>query len=58
MAAHPDTAKVDFNASVWLLNDEPWAPDFAASLDANGLRHKDMLRLQTPGLNGLGNSAS
>jgi phenol hydroxylase P4 protein len=41
-----------------LLNDEPWAPDFAASLDANGLRHKDMLRLQTPGLNGLGNSAS
>lgn len=58
MAAHPDTAKVDFNASVWLLNDQPWVPDFAASLDANGLRHKDMLRLQTPGLNGLGNSAS
>ena len=58
IASHPDSARADLCAATWYLNDQPFQPDFAASLEANGLRHKDMLRLDTPGLDGIAGSCS
>lgn len=58
IAAHPDSARADLSSAIWYLNDEPFQPDLATSLEANGLRHKDMLRLDTPGLNGIAGSCS
>ncbi|MCY1296430.1 hypothetical protein D9M69_375150 [compost metagenome] len=58
IAAHPDSAAADLRNATWYLNDAPFRPDFDASLQANGLRHKDMLRLDTPGLNGIAGSYS
>lgn len=58
IAAHPDSAEADLYRASWYLNDAPFQPDFDASLAANGLRHKDMLRLDTPGLNGIAGSCS
>ena len=57
-AAHPDSAAANLREAVWLLNDQPFQPELSASLQANGLRHKDMLRLETPGLNGIAGSCS
>ncbi|MCQ4326696.1 phenol hydroxylase [Stutzerimonas stutzeri] len=57
-AAHPDSAAADLRRATWYLNDEPFQPELSASLAANGLRHKDMLRLDTPGLNGIAGSCS
>lgn len=51
--AHPDSARIDFSAAVWILNGEPLTPDLGASLEANGVDHKSLLRLVTPGLSGL-----
>ncbi len=56
--AHPDSAKIDFSQALWQLNDQPFTPDYAASLEANGIDHKSMLRLNTPGLNGIQGSCS
>lgn len=58
IAAHPDSAATDLRNAVWYLNDEPFSPAFDASLAANGLRHKDMLRMDTPGLDGIAGSCS
>jgi phenol hydroxylase P4 protein len=55
---HPDSARVDFNEVVWNLNGERFVPDYASSLEANGIDHKSMLRLNTPGLNGVLGSCS
>jgi len=52
-ASHPDAANADFLAAQWLLNDEPFTPDADASLIDNGIDHKSMLTVTTPGLNGL-----
>ncbi|RTL47486.1 MAG: phenol hydroxylase [Rhodocyclaceae bacterium] len=52
--AHPDFAKVDWSKVEWLKNSQPWTPDFGKSVDANGIRHKDLLRFRTPGLAGIG----
>ncbi|WP_226686181.1 phenol hydroxylase subunit P4 [Stutzerimonas stutzeri] len=58
IAPHPDSAKVDLRNITWYLNDEPFQPNLFASLEANGLRHKDMLRMVTPGLDGIAGSCS
>ncbi len=52
-AAHPDSEKVDFEKGEWLLNNEPFTPDFSKSLKENGLGHKSVVRVKTPGLEGL-----
>ena len=57
-ATHPDSAAVDLREAIWYLNDQPFQPNLFASLEANGLRHKDMLRLVTPGLDGIAGSCS
>ncbi|MBF7729129.1 phenol hydroxylase subunit P4 [Pseudomonas sp. N040] len=51
LLADPDAALIDWHNITWLKGNQPWVPDFAASLAANGIRHKDQLRFQTPGLN-------
>lgn len=50
---HPDWAKIDFKTATWLKSGKPWQPDMSKTLAEQGLKHKDALRLQTPGLNGI-----
>lgn len=52
--AHPDWAEVDWSAARWTRNGEPFVPDMNAGLEANGITHKDSLRFDTPGLDGIG----
>lgn len=56
--AHPDTAKIDWNAVEWFSSGQPFTPDLAKSLADNGLGHKAALRFRTPGLTGLNGSCS
>ncbi len=51
---HPDWAKIDFSKVVWLKSGQPFQPDMNKTLAEQGIKHKDALRLQTPGLNGNG----
>ena len=51
---HPDWAKIDFSKVVWLKSGKPFQPDMNKTLAEQGIKHKDALRLQTPGLNGNG----
>ena len=55
-AAHPDSAKADFLNAEWLLNDEPFTPKAGASLKEQGIDHKSMLTVTTPGLKGMANA--
>lgn len=52
--AHPDWARIDWNKVQWLRSGQPFSPDADKSLAANGLGHKAVIRLRTPGLEGLG----
>lgn len=56
--AHPDFARIDWRHAQWFKSGSPWIPDPLRSLQENGLQHKDVLRLRTPGLFGLGMSGS
>ncbi|MND80346.1 phenol hydroxylase P4 protein [Pseudomonas linyingensis] len=51
LQADPDTAALDWSKVEWLKEGQPWVPDFEASLAANGIGHKEQLRMHTPGLN-------
>jgi len=51
---HSDWAKIDFSKAIWLKSGKPFQPDFNKTLAEQGIKHKDALRLQTPGLNGNG----
>ncbi|MCS0631248.1 phenol hydroxylase subunit P4 [Telluria mixta] len=51
---HPDFASINWEEAKWLKSGQPFEPDLEKTLAANGLDHKDVLRLQTPGLEGLG----
>lgn len=55
---HPDWQKVDLTKAVWLKSGKPWQPDMNKTLAELGLRHKDALRFQTPGLKGIAGSCS
>jgi phenol hydroxylase P4 protein len=57
-AAHPDAAKIDWSAVVWMIDGEKRKPDLSASLEANSMHHKSMVRFWTPGLTGWAGSAS
>ncbi|MBC7184712.1 MAG: phenol hydroxylase subunit P4 [Marinobacter sp.] len=54
-SAHPDAAKADFLNAEWLLNNEAFTPSADLSLKDNGVDHKSMLTVTTPGLNGIAN---
>ena len=55
--ADPDAAAIDWSAVEWLKSNQPWTPDFAASLAANGIGHKDQIRFRTAGVNTLSAAA-
>ena len=55
---HPEWVQIDWEKVNWLLNDAPFKPDMEKSLVENGIDHKSVIRLQTPGLNGLEGSGS
>lgn len=57
-AAHPDVAKIDWSKVEWMIDGVRKAPDMGASLEANGMRHKSLVRFWTPGLSGFAGSAS
>lgn len=49
----PDAAAVDWAKAEWFIGPRPFTPDFAASLEANGIHHKSKIIMKTPGLNTL-----
>ena len=55
---HPDFARIDWSRAEWLKSGQPWTPDPAKSLADNGLGHKDVIRLRTPGLTGIAGSCA
>lgn len=57
-APHPEWSQIDWDKVNWLLNGEPFTPDMEKSLADNGIDHKSVIRLQTPGLNGIQGSGS
>lgn len=57
-AAHPDAARIDWSQVEWMIDGGKKTPDLAASLEANGLGHKSLVRFWTPGLGGWHGSAS
>lgn len=58
IAQHPDASAVDFAKATWRLNDEPFIPDNLVSLAGNGIDHKSLLHLDTPGLTGIAGSGN
>lgn len=58
LAAHPEGAAIDWTQAQWLRGSEQFAPDADATLAANGLGHKSLLRLRTPGLTGIAGSCN
>jgi phenol hydroxylase P4 protein len=55
---HPDWAKIDWPSVEWLLDGEPFKPDFAKSLEANGVGHKSVVRFASPGLTGIAGTST
>lgn len=53
---HPDYARIDWSLVIWQNSQKAFTPDPSASLAANGIGHKDLIRFTTPGLNGLAGS--
>lgn len=53
ISQHPDAPLVDFGTALWRLDDQAFIPNGAASLIENGIGHKSLLHLATPGLNGI-----
>lgn len=51
---HPDFQKIDWAGARWKLDGAELTPALQASLAENGVGHKSLLRLSTPGLNGIG----
>ena len=50
---HPDFQQINWQTVEWQRSDEPFHPQAALSLVANGLDHKAFLRMLTPDLHGL-----
>lgn len=57
-AEHPDWPKIDWAKVEWLKSSEPFKPDLDKSLADNGLGHKSLIRMRTPGLTGIAGSLS
>lgn len=53
---HPDFININWDSVQWLLDGAPFKPDLAKSLSDNGVKHKSLIRMVTPELNGIGNS--
>lgn len=44
----PQAGEIDWDKVAWLNGETPLKPEFAASLAANGIGHKDQIRMVTP----------
>ncbi len=55
---HPDFAQIDWDKVEWHLNGEPFSPDRDRPLIEQGVDHKSILRMATPGLNGIKGSGT
>ena len=53
LAPDPDAGALDWAKAEWSIGPVAFAPDFNASLTANGVGHKDKIIMSTPGLNSL-----
>lgn len=53
-SCHPEFSDIDWSEARWLRDGEPFVPVLDKSLVDNGVTHKSVVRLQTPGLNGIG----
>lgn len=54
---HPEYSQVNWDTTTWLLNTQDFKPDWNKSLDEQGIKHKSVLRFQTPELKGYMNKA-
>lgn len=54
---HPDSVQVKYDDIQWMLNGEPFEPNSIDTLVSQGIDHKSMLNMTTPGLNGLYNAS-
>lgn len=52
---HPEFSAIDWDKVQWSKTGETFNPDFEKSLDENQIRHKDIIRIQTPDLQGIDN---
>jgi phenol hydroxylase P4 protein len=50
---HPDFGRIDWNRVQWFRGDVMFAPRATDTLSTQGFGHKSVLRLRTPGLEGL-----
>jgi phenol hydroxylase P4 protein len=50
---HPDFGDVDWDKVQWHLNGEPFTPERDKSLLDQGVDHKSIIRMTTPGLDGI-----
>ena len=55
---HPDFAKIHWDTVEWQLNNQAFFPDRGKSLIEQGVDHKSIIRMATPGLNGIKGSGS
>jgi len=53
LQADPDLPQLKWEQAQWLKSNQPWTPNLEASIAANGIAHKEQLRLKTPELNSL-----
>lgn len=53
IAADPDAQSVVWDQVEWKVRGAAFTPDFAKSLADNGIGHKDLITMHTPGLNTL-----
>ena len=50
---HPDFPKIDWSRVEWIKSNQAFRPDATKTLAENGIGHKDLIRMVTPGLDGL-----
>ena len=55
---HPDFGNIDWAKVNWTLDGKAFTPNPENSLKDNGIRHKSLIRFETPGLDGIAGSAS
>ncbi|MEE4145544.1 MAG: phenol hydroxylase subunit P4 [Halieaceae bacterium] len=55
---HPDFSRIEWGAVQWHLNNQAFVPERDKSLIEQGVDHKSIIRMATPGLDGIKGSGS